>query len=105
MHPVCSAQSPKSDYWAVANAGDGVVGGVARKKKTAGRCAKVRNVRSRVDFWLRDADGVEHWLEVKNCHLVYADGWGYFPDSVSERCKRHCRDLERLVVERGHRAT
>ena len=46
----------------------------------------------------------EHFVEVKNCHLVYEDGWGYFPDSVSERAARHCDALTALVRE-GHRCT
>ncbi len=58
----------------------------------------------RVDFWMRHADGGEHWLEVKNCHLVYPDGFGYFPDSHSERAARHARSLAR-VARAGGRAT
>lgn len=58
---------------------------------------------ARVDFRLLTARG-PHDVEVKNCHLVYPDGRGYFPDSVSERAARH---LELLAegVHRGHRAT
>jgi sugar fermentation stimulation protein A len=58
----------------------------------------------RVDFWMRHASGAEHWLEVKNCHLVYPDGFGYFPDSHSERAARHARALAR-IVRAGGRAT
>lgn len=58
--------------------------------------------RSRVDFWLRQ-DGVEHYLEVKNCHLVYEDRRGYFPDSVSERATHHMAELS-AVCRAGHRA-
>jgi len=48
--------------------------------------------KSRVDFWL--SDGVRsHYLEVKNCHLVYPDGCGYFADCVSERASGHLREL------------
>ena len=57
---------------------------------------------SRVDFVL---DGkVPHYIEVKNCHLLYPDGRGYFPDSVSARATQH---LERLIdiVEAGAAAT
>lgn len=56
----------------------------------------------RVDFVL---DGkVPHYVEVKNCHLVYPDGRGYFPDSVSVRASHH---MEALVeaVEAGAAAT
>lgn len=57
---------------------------------------------SRVDFVL---DGKRpHFIEVKNCHLVYPDQRGYFPDSVSARATRH---LEALidVVKAGATAT
>ena len=58
--------------------------------------------RSRVDFLL---DGARpHYVEVKNCHLVYPDKRGYFPDSVSARATEH---LERLgeQVAAGAKAT
>ncbi len=64
--------------------------------------------RSRVDFWLSVDRTVsatcEHYVEVKNCHLVYPDGRGYFPDSVSVRATRHLEELVDRVHE-GHRAT
>ena len=50
----------------------------------------------RVDLVLERASG-EHWVEVKNCHLVYPDGVGYFPDSNSERAREHVDALARLV--------
>lgn len=59
--------------------------------------------RSRVDFWLRTGNK-QHFLEVKNCHLVYPDGRGYFPDSVSERATKHLRELVECVEE-GHKAS
>ncbi len=59
--------------------------------------------RSRVDFWCRQGK-LEHYVEVKNCHLVYPDGRGYFPDSVSERATRHLHELGD-VASRGQRAT
>ena len=43
-----------------------------------------------------------HYVEVKNCHLVYSDGWGYFPDSVSERASRHVEALAALVAPATH---
>ena len=69
----------------------------------------------RVDFLLQEAmqeGGAastsapqrQHYLEVKNVHLVYEDGWAYFPDSVSERASRHVDALASLVRQ-GHRAT
>lgn len=57
----------------------------------------------RVDFLLDTARG-EHLVEVKNCHLVYPDGLGYFPDSHSDRAVAHVDALARQV-KRGRRAT
>lgn len=57
----------------------------------------------RVDFLLTGKRGA-HYVEVKNCHLVYPDGCGYFPDSVSERATAHVNALARLV-QKGHGAT
>ena len=50
----------------------------------------------RVDFIVESARGA-HYVEVKNCHLVYPDGCGYFPDSVSARATTHVAALTRLV--------
>ena len=36
--------------------------------------------------------------EVKNCHMVYPDGNGYFPDSVSARASRHMQELLGLTA-------
>lgn len=59
----------------------------------------------RADFLLDgEVEGSSHFVEVKNCHLVYPDGYGYFPDSVSERASRHVQALAALVCE-GHKAT
>lgn len=74
-----------------------------------------------------EANACRHYIEVKNCHLVCTavrghtltatcwwheretvtdladgDGFGYFPDSVSERATRHVQALAALVAE-GHR--
>lgn len=57
----------------------------------------------RVDFLLDTPSG-EHLVEVKNCHLVYPDGLGYFPDSHSDRAVAHVDALARQV-KRGRRAT
>lgn len=55
----------------------------------------------RVDFWLGDRKAT--LVEVKNCHLVYPDGYAYFPDSVSDRATKHLHSLLHAVKE-GHRA-
>jgi sugar fermentation stimulation protein A len=57
----------------------------------------------RVDFLMQGPKG-SHYVEVKNCHLVYPDRCGYFPDSVSERATSHVNALTRLV-QKGHDAT
>ncbi len=50
----------------------------------------------RADFRLDTRRGA-HWVEVKNCHLVYGDGLGYFPDSTSDRATDHVNALARRV--------
>lgn len=51
---------------------------------------------SRVDFRLASKSR-EHFIEVKNCHLVYPDRVAYFPDAESERALRHLEELTRVV--------
>lgn len=58
---------------------------------------------SRVDFRLL-VGGHPHDVEVKNCHLVYPDGYAYFPDSVSTRATKHLGLLAR-AARRGEAAT
>ncbi|MEM6485372.1 MAG: DNA/RNA nuclease SfsA [Pseudomonadota bacterium] len=58
---------------------------------------------SRVDFLLTQGARY-HYLEVKNCHLVYPDGGAYFPDSVSSRAARHLEELGRMISQ-GHKAS
>jgi len=73
------------------------------KRWTEMRAEKKYGENSRVDFWLKEGRR-EHFIEVKNCHLVYPDGFGYFPDSVSERATKHLEELVE-IVRQGHRAT
>lgn len=58
--------------------------------------------RSRVDFLLDGAS--PHYVEVKNSHLVYPDGRGYFPDSCSVRATHHLHALSKVVAA-GAKAT
>ncbi len=58
--------------------------------------------RSRVDFRLARGKRL-HYLEVKNCHLIYPDDRAYFPDCISERATSHLRELVQ-VVQAGHTA-
>jgi len=87
-----------------------VVGEMLAQRKLPGFAAyeslkpeKKYGVNSRIDFWLQDVDGCETFMEVKNCHLTYEDGLGYFPDSPSERATKHLQELME-VVRQGHRA-
>lgn len=47
---------------------------------------------SRFDFFVRDAGGKEHFLEVKGCTLVEY-GVAMFPDAPSSRAVRHLKEL------------
>ncbi|MCK5799077.1 MAG: DNA/RNA nuclease SfsA [Deltaproteobacteria bacterium] len=58
---------------------------------------------SRVDLCL-DGRAGRHLVEVKNCHLVYPDDRGYFPDSTSVRASGHLRELI-ATVRGGDRAS
>lgn len=71
--------------------------------------------KSRVDFWLCNYDPApdnqpvtltasrkpkilpaitrQHFLEIKNCHLIYPDDIAYFPDCTSQRATAHLREL------------
>ncbi|MEL6543627.1 MAG: DNA/RNA nuclease SfsA [Myxococcota bacterium] len=50
--------------------------------------------KSRIDLRL-DLGSCHHYIEVKNCHLVYSDRCAYFPDSVSARAAGHLEELAR----------
>lgn len=65
--------------------------------------AAIGTERRRADFRLEGPRGEVTWIEVKNCHLAYADRRAYFPDSVSERASHHLEELARRV-EAGDRA-
>jgi len=56
---------------------------------------------SRIDWWGRDPDNRECFIEVKSVTL--ADGaHGYFPDAVSQRAHKHLNELIQVVSD-GHR--
>lgn len=57
---------------------------------------------SRIDVVALDAEGRQVFIEVKNTTLREG-GLGCFPDAVSERGRKHLRELQ-LMVQRGHRA-
>jgi sugar fermentation stimulation protein A len=57
---------------------------------------------SRIDIFLRN-DKQICYVEVKNVTLVEDDGFYYFPDSVTERGRKHLYELIEMVKQ-GHRA-
>jgi sugar fermentation stimulation protein A len=57
---------------------------------------------SRIDIFLQNGDE-KCYVEVKNVTLVEEDGFYYFPDSVTERGRKHLYELIDMVKQ-GHRA-
>jgi sugar fermentation stimulation protein A len=57
---------------------------------------------SRIDLLLSKEDRI-CYVEIKNVTLLEADGKYYFPDSVTERGKKHLVELHSMV-QCGHRA-
>ncbi|MBN1515535.1 DNA/RNA nuclease SfsA, partial [Candidatus Sumerlaeota bacterium] len=74
------------------------------KQWTEARAEVKYNSDSRIDVWLKHPSGIEHFIEIKNCHLSYPDKRAYFPDTASVRATKHLRELEKKVRE-GHKAT
>ena len=59
---------------------------------------------SRIDILLSHKGPVPRcYVEVKNVTLMAEDGLGLFPDAVTERGRKHLRELV-AMVEQGHRA-
>ena len=65
--------------------------------------AEARVEGSRLDFRRPGPSGIDTFVEVKQVTLRETDGYGYFPDAVSERGRRHLEALASLAA-RGHRA-
>lgn len=63
---------------------------------------EIRVNNHRIDFVLRGKR--DHFVEMKNAHLVYPDRRAYFPDSKTKRGASHVRLLSQLVAE-GHKAS
>jgi len=57
---------------------------------------------SKIDFLLKDKNGVNTYIEVKSATLL-EDEKGYFPDAVTTRGQKHLRELISMV-ESGERA-
>ncbi|WP_372880964.1 DNA/RNA nuclease SfsA [Psychromonas sp.] len=61
---------------------------------------------SRIDFLLSDESRADCYVEVKSCTLLeapFAQGQGFFPDTVSVRGQKHLRELMEMK-ERGKRS-
>ncbi len=63
-------------------------------------------VNSRVDFLLQDPsrkrEGIETlYLEIKNCTLLYPDGYAYFPDGEGKRATKHLHELMDVCKQSG----
>jgi sugar fermentation stimulation protein A len=58
---------------------------------------------SRIDFLLERDGARPCFLEVKNCHLMRAQGFAEFPDCVAARSAKHMRELADMVAA-GSRA-
>ena len=63
--------------------------------------------KSRIDWLLSNAPTEVNselcYVEVKNVTLLEEDGMGYFPDSITERGRKHLYELA-AMVDQGHRA-
>jgi len=59
---------------------------------------EVRWGNSQFDFFVEDAEGKGHFIEVKGCTLVAYDT-AMFPDAPSSRAVRHIRELEEATQE------
>ena len=58
---------------------------------------------SRIDLLLSGEGKPDCYVEIKSVTLLESDGIGYFPDAVSERGRKHLREL--IEMKRaGHRA-
>jgi len=62
--------------------------------------------RSRIDFLLRSSNKPDTYVEVKSVTLLdesFGTGYGFFPDAVSVRGRKHLRELIEQK-QLGHRA-
>jgi len=59
--------------------------------------------RSRIDFLLTEDGKAPCYVEVKSVTLMEQPGQGLFPDAVSERGRKHLRELA-SIAQQGDRA-
>ena len=67
------------------------------------REVKYGSENSRIDLLLTDEGRRDCYIEVKSVTLATGDGKGEFPDAVTDRGRKHLRELVSMVKE-GHRA-
>ena len=67
------------------------------------REVKYGDENSRIDLLLQTAAGQCCYVEVKSVTLLLGEGLGVFPDAVSERGRKHLRELI-AMKQQGHRA-
>ena len=67
------------------------------------REVKYGNENSKIDFFLRDENQQDTYIEVKSVTLLEGNEQGFFPDAKTERGQKHLRELIE-VVEQGKRA-
>ena len=67
------------------------------------REVKYGSENSRIDILLTNEGRRDCYIEVKSVTLATGDGKGEFPDAVTERGRKHLRELVSMVKE-GHRA-
>ncbi len=57
---------------------------------------------SRIDILLQDENKPDCYVEIKNVHLMRQPGYAEFPDSVTERGKKHLNELS-AYAQQGYR--
>jgi len=57
---------------------------------------------SRIDILLEDESKPDCYVEIKNVHLMRKAGYAEFPDSVTERGRKHLNELSTYAAQ-GHR--
>jgi len=64
---------------------------------------KYGNEKSRIDLLLQHSGRPDCYVEIKNVTAMDSTGVAFFPDAVSQRAKKHLRELM-LMAERGYRS-
>ena len=64
---------------------------------------KYGDEKSRIDLLLQNSGRPDCYVEIKNVTAMDSKGVAFFPDAVSQRAKKHLRELM-LMAERGYRS-